>query len=110
VPGSGYILRLVRRYAIHDIDRFPRGQDFAAYCRLVKGAKKSAGTHLGTSGTNIGHAPLKWAVAAAAVLCLRHNPQGQTALARLEKKHAKGQALTILAHTLARAVYDRLKR
>jgi hypothetical protein len=31
-------------------------------------------------------------------------------LARLENKHDKGKALTILAHTLARAVYDRLKR
>jgi len=31
-------------------------------------------------------------------------------LARLEKKHSKGKALTILAHTLARAVYDMLKR
>jgi hypothetical protein len=28
----------------------------------------------------------------------------------LEKKHDKGTALTILAHTLARAVYDMLKR
>jgi hypothetical protein len=28
----------------------------------------------------------------------------------LEKKHGKGKALSILAHTLARAVYDMLKR
>jgi hypothetical protein len=28
----------------------------------------------------------------------------------LEKKHGKGKALSILAHKLARAVYDRLKR
>ena len=31
-------------------------------------------------------------------------------LTRLEKKHSKGKALTILAHTLARAVYYMLKR
>jgi hypothetical protein len=31
-------------------------------------------------------------------------------LARLEKKHSKGKAFTILAHKLARAVYDMLKR
>src|SRR5262245_32870576 len=31
-------------------------------------------------------------------------------LARLEKKHDKGKALTILAHQLARAVYYMLKR
>jgi hypothetical protein len=31
-------------------------------------------------------------------------------LAKLEKKHGKGKALTILAHKLARAVYYMLKR
>ena len=30
-------------------------------------------------------------------------------LARLEKKHGKGKALTVLAHKLARAVYDMLQ-
>ena len=31
-------------------------------------------------------------------------------MARLEKQHDKGKALTILAHKLARAVYAMLKR
>jgi hypothetical protein len=44
------------------------------------------------------------------VLCLRANPAGQTYLGRLEKKHGKGKALTVLAHKLARAVYDMLQR
>ena len=35
---------------------------------------------------------------------------GQKYLARLEKKHGKGKALTILAHKLARAVSYLLKR
>ncbi len=109
VPGIGKILSLVLLYAIHQIDRFPRVQDFASYCRLVTCAKESAGKRSGTSGTKIGNAPLKGAFSDAAVLCLRDNPAGQTCLARLEKKHSKGQALTILAHTLARAVYDMLQ-
>jgi hypothetical protein len=41
---------------------------------------------------------------------LRNNPQGQNLLARLEKKHGKGKALSILAHKLGRAVYSMLKR
>jgi hypothetical protein len=41
---------------------------------------------------------------------LRTNPAGQKYLARLEKKHGKGKALTVLAHKLARAVYYMLKR
>ena len=109
VPGIGKILSLVLLYDIHQIDRFPRVQDFASSCRLVKCAKESAGKRSGTSGTTIGNAHLKWAFSEAAVLFLRDNPAGQKFLTRLEKKHSKGKALTILAHTLARAVYDMLQ-
>ena len=110
VPGIGKILSLVLLYEIHDIRRFPRVQDFVSYCRLVKCAKESAGKRSGTSGTKIGNAYLKWAFSEAAVLFLRDNPAGQKYLARVEKQHGKGKALTILAHKLARAVYDMLKR
>jgi transposase len=110
VPGIGKILSLVRLYDIHDIARFPRVQDFASYGRLVKCAKASAGKRVGTSGKNIGNAHLKWAFSEAAALFLRHNEPGQKYLARVENKHDQGKALTILAHKLARAVYDMLKR
>jgi transposase len=110
VPGIGTILSLVRLYERHDLARFPSVQDFASYGRLVKCAKESAGKRDGTAGTKIGHAYLKWAFSEAAVLFLRDHPTGQKYLARLEKKHGKGKALTVLAHKLARAVYDLLKR
>ena len=109
VPGIGKLLSLVLLDDIHQIDRFPRVQEFASYCRLVKCAKESAGKRSGTSGSKIGHAHLKWAFAEATVLCLRDYPGGQNFLTCLEKKHGKGKALTILAHTLARAVYFMLK-
>jgi transposase len=110
VPGIGELLSLVLLYEIHDIQRFPRVQDFVSYCRLVKCAKESAGKRYGTSGTKIGNAYLKWAFSEAAVLFLRANPAGQKYLSRLEKKHGKGKALTVLAHKLARAVYYMLQR
>ena len=110
VPGIGKILSLVLLYEIHDINRFPRVQDFISYCRLVKCAKASAGKRLGTSGAKIGNAHLKWAFSEAAVLFLRDHAAAQKYLARLEKKHGKGKALTILAQKLARAVYYMLKR
>ena len=74
--------------------RFPRVQAFVSYGRLVKGAKASAGKRDGTSGTKIGNADLKWAFSEAAVLFFRAHPAGQKYLARLEKKHGKGKALT----------------
>jgi transposase len=110
IPGVGKILALVLLYEIHDIHRFPRVQEFVSYCRLVKCAKESAGKRYGTAGKKIGNAYLKWAFSEAAVLFLRNNPAGQRYLARLEKKHNKGKALTVLAHKLARAVYYMLKR
>jgi transposase len=110
VHGIGKILALVILYEIHDINRFPRVQDFVSYCRLVKCAKESAGKRQGTSGKKIGNAHLKWAFSEAAVLFLRNNPDGQKYLQKLERKHGKGKALTILAHKLARTVYFMLKR
>jgi transposase len=110
VPGIGKILSLVLLYEIHRIDRFPSVQEFASYARLVKCSKESGGKRLGTSGKKIGNAHLKWAFSEAATLFLRSNPQGQKLRARLEKKHDKGKALSILAHKLGRAVYFMLKR
>lgn len=98
IPGVGTILALVLLYAIHDIHRFPRVQAFVSSCRLVKCAKEAAGQRYGTSGTKMGQADLQWAFSEAAVLLLRNNPAGQQLLARLEKNHGKGQALTVLAH------------
>ncbi|HXH08656.1 MAG TPA: IS110 family transposase [Alphaproteobacteria bacterium] len=110
IPGVGKILALVLLYDIHDIRRFPRVQEFVSYCRLVKCAKESAGKRYGTSGAQIGNASRKWAFSEAAVLFLRNNPAGPKYLARLAKKHGTGNALTVLAHKLGRAVYDMLKR
>jgi hypothetical protein len=74
VPGIGKMLRLVLRYDIHHIDRFPRGQDLASSCRLGTWAKEANGNRAGTSGRNM------------------------------------GQALSLFAHTVARAVSDMLQR
>jgi transposase len=110
VPGIGKILALTILYEIHDITRFDRVQEFASYARLIKCTKESAGKKLGTGGAKIGSVHLKWAFSEAAVTFLRHNRDSQKLLARLEKKHGKGKALSILAHKMGRAVYDMLSR
>jgi hypothetical protein len=81
-------------------------QDCLASCRLVTCAKASAGKRYGTTGAKMGNAYLTWAFSAAAVLVLRDHPAGQKSLTRLENKHGQGQALTLLAQQLGRAVYD----
>ena len=110
VPGIGKVLGLTILYEIHDITRFDRVQEFASYARLVKCKKQSGGKTLGTSGAKMGNVHLKWAFSEAAVLFLRHTKEGKKLLARLEKKHSKGKALSILAHKIGRAVYYMLSR
>ena len=110
VPGIGQILALVILYEIQDLHRFPRVQDFVSYCRLVKCAKESNGKRLGTSGKKIGNVHLRWAFAEAAILFLRQNQLGKEYFTKLERKHGKATALTVLAHKLARAVYYMLTR
>jgi transposase len=97
-------------YEIQDISRFPRVQDFVSYCRLVQCAKESSGKKLGTSGKKIGNVHLRWAFAEAAVRFLRQSKLGKEHFAKLEHKHGKAKALTVLAHKLGRAVYSRLTR
>src|SRR3970040_21662 len=110
VPGIGKVLALTILYEIHDITRFDRVQEFASYARLVKCQKQSGGKTLGTSGAKMGNVHLKWAFSEAGGLFLSRNAEGKKILARLEKKHGKGKALSILAHTIGRAVYEMLAR
>ena len=110
VPGIGKVLALTILYEIHDVTRFDRVQQFASYARLVKCAHESAGKKLGSGGAKQGNVHLKWAFSEAAVLFLRHGTDGKKFLARLERKHGKGKALSILAHKIGRAVYYILAR
>lgn len=110
VHGIGNILALVILYEIHDINRFPRVQEFASYARLVKCPRESGGKRHGSSNKKIGSMHLKWAFSEASVLFLRNNPRGMAYKRRLERKHGKSKSLTILAHKLGRAVYYMLKR
>ena len=110
VPGIGDVLALTIMYEVLSIDRFPTVQKFCSYCRLVKCHQESAGKKMGTGGSKIGNAHLKWAFSEAAVLFIRGNNQAQKYLDKLTKKFGKGKALSILAHKLGRAIYYMMKR
>jgi transposase len=110
VPGIGQILALVLLYEIHDIRRFGSVQQFVSYCRLVKCTHESAGKKTAGRGNKIGNAHLKWAFSEATCLMLRELPAAQKYVARLEKKHGKSKALSILAARIGRTVYWMLRR
>ncbi len=110
VPGIGKILSLVILYEVHNVERFPRVQDFISYSRLVKCSRESAGKKHGTGGAKIGNAHLKWAFSEAAVLFIRENNKRNDYYKKLVKKHGKGKALSVLAAKLGRTVYFILKR
>ena len=110
VPGIGKVLALTILYEVEDIRRFKRAGQFLSYARLVKGQKVSAGKRLGTMGSKMGNRHLKWAFSEATVLFLRESDRAKKYLARLEKKHGKAKALSILSAKLGRAVYFMLLR
>jgi len=56
VPGLGKMFSRVLLSAIHAMDRLPRVQACASYCRRVQCAKEAASTRSGTSGPKIGQA------------------------------------------------------
>ncbi len=109
VPGVGKILALVMLYEIHDIERFPRVQDFASYARLVPPTRESAGKSTGGKAKKIGNAHLKWAFSEASTLFLRHNLEGKALYEKLKKKHGK-KAKSVLAARIGRTIYHLLKR
>ena len=106
VPGIGTMVRVVVLEEMPESTRFPRVQDGGSSCRLVTGAKASAGQRDGPAGKKLGHAYLQWALAAAAGLLRRNQAQGQKCLARVENTHGQGKAWTIWAPKWARAVSD----
>jgi transposase len=110
IHGVGKVLALTMIYEIHDVGRFPRVQEFLSYSRLAHPRRESAGKKKGASGRKIGNVHLKWAFSEAAVLFLSKNEAGKRMLGRLEKKHGKGKALSILAAKLGRAAYYMLVR
>ena len=110
VPGIGQILALTILYEIGEIDRFPTVQSFASYARLVKCSKESAGKLYGYGGGKIGNPQLKWAFSEAMCLFMRESDRAKAYVAKMEKKHGKGKAMSILTHKLGRAIYFVMKR
>jgi hypothetical protein len=77
---------------------------------LVRGEHQSNGKKYGSPGKKIGNAYLKWAFSEAVPIMKRQNPKVKAFCARIEKKHGKARANSLLAVKLGRAVYFMLRR
>ena len=110
VPGIGVITAMTILFETGSMDRFASCQKFASYCRLVKCTKESGGKRYGTSGRKIGNAHLKWAFSEAAVHAIQYSERISKYVKKLESKHGKGKAKSLLAHKIGRAVYHMLKK
>ena len=110
VPGIGKVLALTILYEIHDITRFDRVQEFASYARLVKCQKQSGGKNARHRRREDGQRPFEVGVLRSGRALPAPYRGGKKLLARMEKKHGKGKALSILAHKIGRAVFYMLSR
>jgi transposase len=109
IPGVGKVLAMTMLYEIGYIDRFATHQQFASYCRLVKGSVESAGVIKGMRGGKMGNGYLKWAMKQAIIVSKRSHPDIRRMTQRLEKRHGKQTANAIMAHRLSRAIFYMLK-
>ena len=109
IRGIGKTIALTLLFEMDRVDRFPSHREFASYGRLIKCTHESAGKKYGTGGAKIGYPYLKYAFSEAAIHVARFNPRIEKFLKKLESKHGKGKALSILAHKIGRAVYHMLK-
>jgi transposase len=110
IPGIGKVLALVLLYEMHEARRFASEREFVSYCRLVRPSHESAGKVRTGKNHKIGNAYLRWAFGEAACLMLRELPAAESFAARMEKKHGKAKAISILAARIARTAWLMLKR
>jgi transposase len=110
IPGVGRVLVMTMLYKVHDIRRFPKVGDFLSYARLIKGTNSSAGKQYKPTGAKIGNPHLKWAFSEAITLLKRESSEAKAWAERMEKKHNKARANTLLTIKLGRAVYWMLTR
>lgn len=109
IRGFDLIIPATIILEIDTIDRFPSVKDFVSYCRLVKCSHESAGKKQGYGNSKIGNPQLRFIFGEAAICLMRFNPEVTKYYEKLVNKYGKGKSLAILAHKIARAIYQVLK-
>jgi transposase len=110
VAGIGDILALTVLYEVHTIERFPRPQAFASYCRVVNPQHESGGKRSGSGNRRAGNRWLSWAMQEIVTYTCRYNPAVNAYYKGLEKKKGRRHARRILAHKWAVTIYHMMKK
>jgi transposase len=105
VPGLGKVNAFTVYTEIDGIARFPSEGQFFSYCRLVPGAKNSAGQTRHRSGSKAGNRYLKLAFSHAQIRAVQYYPEIRAFFkAKARKKHIR-IARTLVSLEIARIVY-----
>lgn len=109
IPGCGEISAFNTIYETHDIARFPKVQNYASYCRTVKGKHVSAGKTYRSPNQKIGNPYLKWTMSEIAVHAGQHSEVIKKYHQGLMERFPKGKSWAVLSHKLTIAIYFMLK-
>ncbi|HEX9632422.1 MAG TPA: IS110 family transposase [Gemmatimonadales bacterium] len=105
VPGLGKVNAFTIYTEIDGIARFASAGQFFSYCRLVPGAKNSAGQTRHRSGSKAGSRYLKLAFSHAQIRAVQYYPEIRAFFKAKARKKAIRIARTLVALELARIVY-----
>ena len=109
MPGIGLIMAYTIIAEVGEIERFRSDSAFASYCGLVPSTRQSADkVYHGRIGP-AGRRTLKWAFVEAAHTAVRRDSYFASIYHKHEKPKGKGKAIVIVAHQMAKIVYQMLR-
>jgi transposase len=109
VTGVGDMLALSILYETHDINRFPRVQNYASYCRVIRVQRSSAGKNQYGRNQKMGNPYLKWTYGQILTHARQSSERINAYYQKLEARRCAKLARGIIAHKFAVAVYHMLK-
>jgi len=110
VPGIGKILAMTISLETGEIERFPKVENYASYCRCVPSEHTSNGKKKGKGNTKNGNGYLAWAYIEAATFAIRFHEEVTKFHQRKNRKSAHPLvAKKAVAHKLSRASYYVIK-
>jgi transposase len=110
VPGLGKVTAFTVHTEIEGISRLPTERQFFSYCRLVPGAKNSAGHTRHRSGAKAGNRYLKLAFSHAGIRAVQYYPEIGAFFKAKARKTPIRIARALVALALARIVYQVLTK